>query len=65
MRNWVVVLDKVPEGDFPYSDKFFPRGFHYKTDAGLLKASIDLHGGAARILTGKEFDGEIKSGDKA
>lgn len=48
MRNWIVELIKPPKHNY-YAFDFFPRYFHYKSDAVKLKEEIEKNGGKAEV----------------
>lgn len=47
-RNYEVILDKPVVG-YIYADDYFPRGFHYFSDANDLVAEVEGRGGKAHV----------------
>lgn len=49
-RNWEVVLTKpIPQKRNDFRADFFPRGFHYRHDAVILRDDVKERGGDAEV----------------
>lgn len=47
-RNYEVILD-APTTGYIYADDYFPRGFHYFSQANDLVAEVEGRGGKAHV----------------
>lgn len=56
---WQVILVKAPHKN-DYRADYFPRKFHYRSNAEVLRQEIEQKGGAARIekVASRTSDGD-------